>query len=153
MSLGKKLGIAAVVVLIAIQFIKPGKNSGIEVGNQSISKVIQVPDNINVLLTNACYDCHSNTTKEQWYMNIQPLGWWIKHHIDEGKQELNFSIYATYPLSKKLHKLEEIAEVMNEDEMPLSSYTLMHEEARLKTEDREAIINWALDEYKKLSAE
>ena len=39
----------------------------------------------------ACYDCHSNQTKSEWYSNIAPVSWWIKNHVDEGRSALNFS--------------------------------------------------------------
>ena len=79
----------------------------------------------------ACYDCHSNQPAFPWYTNIAPVSWWIKHHIDEGQHELNFSNWGTYSEKKKNHKLEECIEMLEEEEMPLDSYTWMHKEAKL----------------------
>jgi hypothetical protein len=79
----------------------------------------------------ACYDCHSNQPSFPWYTNIAPVSWWIKHHIDEGSHHLNFSIWGTYSEKKKNHKLEECIEMVEEGEMPMESYTLMHKEAKL----------------------
>src|SRR4051794_38183488 len=39
----------------------------------------------------ACYNCHSNETKEPWYAHVAPVSWWIKNHVDEGRGQLNFS--------------------------------------------------------------
>ena len=45
---------------------------------------------------------------------------------------------------RQLHKLEEISEEVIEGEMPLSSYTPMHPEARLSEEQRKQISDWAI---------
>ncbi len=79
----------------------------------------------------ACYDCHSNQPTYPWYTNIAPLSWWIKHHIDEGSHHLNFSEWGTYKDKRKHHKLEECIEMIEEGEMPMSSYTIMHGDAKL----------------------
>ena len=44
---------------------------------------------------------------------------------------MNFSIWGTYSEKRKNHKLEECIEMIEEGEMPISSYTLMHGEAKL----------------------
>jgi hypothetical protein len=50
----------------------------------------------------------------------------------------------TYPASKAAHKLEEVAEVVERHEMPLSSYTLIHTNAKLNDEQIKVLKNWAL---------
>jgi hypothetical protein len=79
----------------------------------------------------ACYDCHSNQPTYPWYTNIAPVSWWIKHHINEGSHHLNFSIWGTYKDKRKNHKLEECIEMVEEGEMPMTSYTIMHGDAKL----------------------
>ena len=68
---------------------------------------------------------------------------WINHHVDEGKEELNFSDFGNYPVRKKHHKLEEIMEEVEENEMPLTSYTVIHGNAKLNQKEKEAILGWA----------
>lgn len=150
MTKGKKIGIVILIILVGIQFIKSDIPTGIEQTEKNISSVIEIPETTQQLLKQSCFDCHSNTTQNQWYMNIQPIGWWIAHHINEGKEELNFSEFATYSLKKQKHKMEELIEVVSEDEMPLSSYTFMHPKAKLNTQQREEIINWAKEGLYKL---
>lgn len=82
-------------------------------------------------LKTACYDCHSNQPVYPWYTNIAPVSWWIKHHINEGSHHLNFSEWGTYTEKRKNHKLEECIEMVEEGEMPMSSYTIMHGNAKL----------------------
>jgi hypothetical protein len=100
------------------------------------------PQIANILET-SCYDCHSNNTIYPWYTNIQPVGLWMQDHVNEGKDELNFSEFATYSAKRADHKMEEVVEVLQEDEMPLSSYTLIHGNAKLNDEQKRAVIDWA----------
>jgi hypothetical protein len=69
--------------------------------------------------------------------------WYISHHVNEGKSELNFDEFATYRLARQYHKFEEIKEQVEENEMPLTSYTLIHGEAKLNSDDKAKLIAWA----------
>jgi hypothetical protein len=71
--------------------------------------------------------------------------------VNEGKRELNFSEFEGYSLKRKLHKLKEIKEQLEEGEMPMSSYTLIHSEAKLSPEQKELLIKWAEETTKYLS--
>ena len=150
MSKKKKIGAAVLIILIAIQWIRPSKNTNTNELEDDITVSMQVPKEIVTVLKTSCYDCHSNNTNDMWYMNVQPIGWWIKHHINEAKEELNFSEFANYSLKRKAHKMEEIADEVKENEMPLSSYTLMHGNAKLSSEQRKLLVDWAMNEYKVL---
>ena len=100
------------------------------------------PENTAILIKNSCYDCHSNTTNYPWYSNVAPISWWIKNHVEEGKEHLNFSIWTDYTEKKRAHKLEECVEVLEEQEMPLKTYTLIHYDAKLSSEDNTLLINY-----------
>jgi Haem-binding domain len=105
---------------------------------------VNIPADVKNILEKACNDCHSNNTVYPWYTNIQPLGWWINHHVDEGKHEVNFSEFNTYKIRRKLRKFDEIGDEVKEHEMPLSSYTLIHKNAELTAEEQVILINWAV---------
>lgn len=139
----KKIGIAVLILLAGIQFIRPARNTGQAAGPQELSAVYPVPQDAYAILQHSCYDCHSNHTDYPWYTNIQPLGWWLQHHVNEGKEELNFSEFGTFTKKRKLHKLEEVAEQIEHQEMPLSSYTLMHKNAKLSPEQAALLVSWA----------
>ncbi|MDH5366140.1 MAG: heme-binding domain-containing protein [Cyclobacteriaceae bacterium] len=138
----KKIVIALGLVLVIIQFFRIDKeNPSYEMENDFIM-ITNPPELVKGILKNSCYDCHSFETKYPWYTNVAPVSWWIKHHINEGRDELNFSEWATFELKRKNHKLDEIVEMVEEGEMPMSSYTWMHSEARLTDEQKTALINW-----------
>ncbi len=135
------------VLLIAIQFLHPAKNQGEALTDGDIRKVVDVPDSVLHILQNSCYDCHSNYTSYPWYYHIQPIGFWMDDHVNEGKRELNFSEYASYKLKRKLHKLEEISKQLEKKEMPIPSYLIIHKNAELSDAQAELLDNWAKQSY------
>lgn len=146
----KKILWGVLIVLVVIQFFRPAKNNGETYGANDISKTVDVPADVRLVLEKACNDCHSDHTDYPWYTNIQPVGWWMAHHVNEGTGELNFSQFNTYKLRRKLHKFEEIAEQVKKGEMPMDSYTWMHSNAKLSNQEKETLINWALASKAKL---
>lgn len=145
-----KIFIGLVVVLVLIQFIRPEQNKGEAATPQDVTHAVQVPDDVMLTLKASCYDCHSNNTNYPWYANINPVGLWLNHHIEEGKAELNFSSFATYPKKKQDHKLEELAEEVEEGHMPLPSYTLIHTDTRLNDQQTKRLVEWVKAERLKL---
>lgn len=104
--------------------------------------ITQPPADVAAILKTSCYDCHSNQTTYPWYTNIAPVSWWIKHHINEGRGELNFSEWGDYKERRKDHKLKECVEMVEENEMPMSSYTMIHGDATLSKEQIQSLNNW-----------
>lgn len=138
----KKILLFLAVLLVVIQVFRPERNLSRDY-SKDITKVYTVPPNVQLILQRACYDCHSNYTTYPWYTNIQPIGWWMQHHVDEGKEELNFSDFASYSKKRQAHKMEEVAEVVSEHEMPIASYTRMHHTAKLDTIQERVLVEWA----------
>jgi hypothetical protein len=141
----KKIGYILLAGLIIIQFFHPEKNINITEAAtlNDISKIYAVPENVHSILKTSCYDCHSNNTYYPWYNNIQPVAWWLNHHVEEGKRELNFNEFATYRIRRQYKKMEEVIDQLKEDEMPLSSYTLIHRDAKLSQDQKLVLSNWA----------
>lgn len=142
--------IAVVVILVAIQFIRPAKNIGSAYAATDVTHVINTSEEVKKVLEVACNDCHSNSTIYPWYNNIQPVTGWLSHHVNEGKGELNLTEFANYPVKKQIHKLEETAEMVREGEMPLNSYTWTHGDAKLSPEQKALLVKWAEDGMKQL---
>lgn len=138
----KKLFIVFAIVLVLIQFYRPAKNQNPEISTADISKISNVPENVLQILKTACYDCHSNNTIYPWYASIQPVAWWLQRHVDEGKKRLNFSEFGNYSAEKAAKKLKQTAEVIEEEEMPLFSYTIIHRNAILNAEQKSIVLNW-----------
>jgi len=137
----KSILVLGLIALVVMQFIRPDKNSG---GYESIA-VFEVETNpteeVTQLLKTHCYDCHSNQTRYPWYGEIAPFSYWLAEHIEHGKEELNFSDWASYSAKRKDHKLDEVIEEVEEGHMPLDSYTWIH--GTLTEEEKTTLIQWA----------
>lgn len=142
MSRTKKIVVILLLVLIAIQFIRPARNSSNKVPQADLLRHYNVPANVAGVLKTACYDCHSNNTRCPWYANIQPVGWLLAYHVREGKEELNFDEFATYSQRRQLSKLKAIGNSIKDGSMPLWSYTLIHTDAKLSKENKALLTNW-----------
>ena len=148
-----KILVGVVIFLVAIQFIHPERNLSDD-QTYSISTKYAVTDEVNGILKVACNDCHSNKTEYPWYANVQPVASWLAHHVEEGKDELNFSTFTKMPIAVQNHKLEETIEMVKEGEMPLASYTFfgLHKEANLSETQKKVLIDWAKAQMDTLKA-
>jgi hypothetical protein len=90
----------------------------------------------------SCYDCHSNNTYYPWYNKIQPVAWFLENHINEAKEEFNFSEFGNYSNRKKKGKLKSIRNEIKDDKMPLKSYTIMHKDAKFTEEEKKQFVKY-----------
>ncbi len=148
-----KIVLGLVVLLLLAQFIRPKRNESDE-RTYDLSTKYEIPQNVNHLLQVACNDCHSNKTTYPWYANAQPVAWWLSDHVNDGKRHLNFSNFTRLPIAVQNHKFEEIAEMVEEKEMPLHEYTYLglHPEASLSDDQRQVIVDWAKNQMAFLKA-
>ena len=102
------------------------------------------------ILQTSCYDCHSNNTVYPWYTNINPVGFWMRGHINDGKWSINFSDLSTFSRRKLDHRLKDIAEQVESGEMPLWSYTLIHTYAKLDSGQVNLVKNWTASARKEV---
>lgn len=138
----KYIGAVILIIFIGIQFVPVDRSTPPADPYSDFIRVAGPPAEIEVILKNACYDCHSYDTDYPWYGSIAPVSWWIQGHIDHAREEMNFSTWADYSQRRADHKLEEAAELVDAEEMPLPSYTYGHPEARLTDEQRNALTKW-----------
>lgn len=136
--------LAGILIFLAfIQVFRPTRNLGNDNTNH-IATRFAVPDSVEQILKTSCYDCHSNQTTYPWYTNVQPVGWWLQHHVNEGKDELNFSEFTTYRIFRQYHKMEETLELLRDDKMPLPSYIVVHTDAKLNENQKKLLSQWAV---------
>ena len=130
----KKISLLIIVVLIAIQFVPLGKD-------HNNPKVVAEPEwnsmQTKNLFFKACGDCHSHETKWPWYSSVAPVSWIIANHVEEGREHFNVS---NWGLQKK-NKGDDAAEEVEEGNMPMKPYLLLHSEANLSDSDKENLID------------
>jgi hypothetical protein len=142
MKVLKIIALVLLVVFVGIQFVPTKRNQSDVVPKTDFILVNKVPETIQKKLQASCYDCHSNNTVYPWYNKVQPIAWFLEKHIREGKAELNFNEWDTYSNRRKKSKLKSIINQIKDDEMPLTSYTLIHGDAKLSENDKTFIIEW-----------
>ena len=137
-----KITIVYLVLFVAIQFYRPERNISTVPGGQMFEKSFKPEAKVSALLRSSCYDCHSNSTRYPWYTNVQPMGWFMADHIKNGKDKLNFDELSTYGPRKTNSKITQIIHQIQEQKMPLKSYTAIHSDAQLNQNERQILINF-----------
>jgi hypothetical protein len=148
----KRILLIFIIILIAIQFIRPEKN--FHPGSQlnDISSIYAVPANVDTILIHACKDCHSNNTRYPWYNKVQPVAWFLNNHVTDGKRSFNLNEFASYTIAKQYDKISEIKKQIDKGDMPLSSYTWIHKDAVLTDAQKDAIELWSEGIKKQMEA-
>lgn len=131
------------LILLGIQLV-PNELPEVQLYNSGdLIQTGLVSEDVSALLRTACYDCHSNETVYPWYSKVAPTSWLVAKDIREGRAELNFSHWAEMDIMKQLGKLDDIAEVVGNGEMPMEIYVWMHASAKLSDTQRALIVAWA----------
>jgi hypothetical protein len=142
MSRRTKIIGAVVLLLLLLQLVPSNREAPPVDPAADFFAVNRVDPPLAATIRSACYDCHSHTTAYPWYARIAPVSFWIQHHVEEGREHLNFATWADYDLKKQAHKLEECWEEVEEGEMPLRSYTWLHAPARLSDAQRAELVRF-----------
>ena len=127
---------------VGIQFFPTSQNQSNTIPKTDFMLVNDVPKQVERIITTSCYDCHSNNTDYPWYNKVQPVAWFLEDHVTHGKEELNFNEWADYSNRRKNSKLKSIISQIENEEMPLWSYTLIHREAKLSEDERNTVLDW-----------
>ena len=123
--------IALVVVFAVIQVLPIGR-----IENPPVTQEAPWPDAASRrLAVAACYDCHSNEVKLEWFDKIAPASWLVRSHVDEGRDKLNFSEW------DRPQERDELAESVEEGSMPLASYTWLHPGGKLSAAEKRTLVD------------
>jgi len=142
MKLLKLIGLVILVILVGVQFFPDRNNQSTEVPTTDFILSYRAPESIGNILHTSCYNCHSNNTNYPWYSRVQPVGWFLESHINKGKEKLNFSEFASYSVRRQKSKLKSMVNQVKKGEMPLSSYTFIHRDARLSQDQKKALMDY-----------
>ena len=142
MKIVKIIALILLIVFVGIQFVPTERNQSNADFKTDFLIVNNTPEKIGVVLQTSCYDCHSNNTEYPWYNKIQPVAWFLEDHIKEGKKELNFNEWEAYSDRRKSSKLKSIISQIEDDAMPLSSYTLVHRDAILSPSEKALVMDY-----------
>ncbi len=139
----KRILIIVLIIFAILQLFQPDRNLSSENLKSDIANHYNIPDSIENLINTSCYDCHSNNTDYPWFINVQPIGWYMQAKVTRGKQHLNFSEFGTLKKEIAIRRLTEIDEVMKRNIMPLKAYKFYNSSSNLTEGQRSTISKWA----------
>lgn len=85
------------------------------------------------LARRACMDCHSNETVWPGYSRVAPVSWFVAHHVNEGRREMNLSTGHDV-------EIDECSREMQRGTMPMASYIWLHPEAKLSATEQQELL-------------
>ena len=133
----RRILLGLLVLFLAIQVVP------VERSNPPGGEWLPAPPAVEKILHRSCIDCHSNQTHWPWYAYVAPASWLVTHDVEEGRDHLNFSTWEIYDEDERIDHLDEIAEVIEDGDMPLWFYVPLHPDARLSADDSATLIRWA----------
>ncbi|MGS0748399.1 heme-binding domain-containing protein [Halpernia sp. GG3] len=134
-----------VIAVSLIQFIPVDRENKPVKKSENFTAVFNATNQVKEILKNACYDCHSNETVYPYYAFIAPFSWSIKHHINEGREHLNFSEWTTFNSDLKKNMLENSVNELQDKSMPMAAYIPYHPKSNLTDAQRKVLINYFQD--------
>jgi hypothetical protein len=129
--------LSLILGLAAAQLIQPNTMNPPVDPARSVWNDHGVNPKVAAVLRRACADCHSHETEWPWYSKISPISWMVARHVADGRAKLNLSNW-----TPSQDQMEEILDSVEKTKMPLSSYYLMHPQARLSEADRAVLRAW-----------
>lgn len=133
----KYILIVVVIILIGIQFIP------VERTNPPVTSEITAPPEVKKILKESCYDCHSNETEWPWYSYVAPVSFFVANDVNHGREHFNLSEWNIIKPEDRVKVKEEMWEEVEEGEMPLSSYEIMHPDAELTKREKKILKDWS----------
>jgi hypothetical protein len=132
-----QIALIAVGLLAALQLVPLDRT------NPPVEGPLSAPPEVQAVLDRSCMNCHSHATSWPWYAYVAPVSWLVVHDVHEGRSHLNFSKWGTYTEKRQHKKARELWEEVEDGEMPLSQYLLLHPEAKLSAADKAVLRAWS----------
>ena len=132
-----RIGIVVIAVFALIQLVPYGWTHS----NPPVVQDAPWPDaESEAIARESCYSCHSNETDWPAYSYVAPMSWLVRADVDKARDEFNFSDW-----DESGDDADKAFDVIEDGEMPLPRYTMIHRSARL-TDDEAQILLAALDQ-------
>jgi hypothetical protein len=135
----KWIFVGAGALFAALQFTNP-PHVNPPVKNDFLARM-NPPPKIAAMFKSACYDCHSHETRWPWYSSVAPMSWKIAQDVDEGRVQLNLSDWPSDP-KRAWKKMENMSEEIDQKDMPLKKYMILHKDAQLTDDERSELTQW-----------
>ncbi|MFZ0889111.1 MAG: heme-binding domain-containing protein [Candidatus Binataceae bacterium] len=94
---------------------------------------------VNAILENSCYSCHSTGGSAPWYAAISPT----YLAASSARRALNFADWQTFDHDRKAAELKSIEQSVSSGSMPPGDYTALDRSARLSDDQKRTLLKWA----------
>lgn len=152
LKIAKWIVIVLACLFILLQLKRPARTNPVSETSLSIETHTQMTPQVKAIFDRSCRDCHSNNTEWPWYTNVAPVSWFVVDHVNEGRKHLNASEWGRLDRDRQDKKLREICDEVEDNAMPLSSYTPLHPKAVLSEQDKKTLCDWTAAERERLAA-
>jgi hypothetical protein len=131
----KKYFLVLLAVVLGFGFIsltnqsEPVSNSPVPEGEAFV-----IPENVQSVIDKSCYGCHNSESQNE-----------------KGKKKLEFDQLSSLPTHKLTAKLADIAEIINENEMPPEKFLSKKPEATPTAVEKKILVDWATNTAEKLA--
>jgi hypothetical protein len=124
--------LGALVILVVMQLVPYGWHHS----NPPVIRDAPWPDDASAeIARTSCYSCHSNETDWPAYSYVAPMSWLVRYDVDRARDEFNFSDWDRYG-----DDADDAIDVIEDGEMPLGRYTMIHREAKLTVSEADTLI-------------
>ena len=149
MSLKPKRAVIVAGVLLAVvaaaQVLTPVSNSLPTDSTHTIQAQPGTSSALAAVLDRSCGDCHSNTMAPHWFTRVPPFSTIMARGAREGRAAVNFSEWTGYSPERQRALLVASCAAATRGTMPVKAYLSFRQDARLSTNDLEAICAAARD--------
>ena len=101
---------------------------------------------VKPIFESKCLMCHGVPQTLPLYARVYPSKWLVDHDVNEARESADmrydFPWRASGSIKKHRHDLSELAEQVDEGDMPPLVYKVMHWESGLTTSEKEIILDW-----------
>ncbi len=130
-------------LLIMIQLIPSNRPANEPSPDYDFFARYEVPGDVEALVRDACFDCHSQEVNYPWYAYVAPSSWLVARDVRIGRSKLDFSNFDRLDKKERIGMAGEIGEEVEDGTMPLAIYTLMHRHASLDQAERDRLLEWS----------
>ncbi len=98
---------------------------------------------VRPIMINSCFDCHSRNSQPPWYSTLPLVSSFINDHMDHARKKLDLTDgFPFHARGEDVHVLEEIREEIEDGNMPIFSYRLLHWGAAVEGARRDSLFSW-----------
>jgi uncharacterized membrane protein len=127
------------LALLFVSCSSSQQTPALETTAQRSTNAVSIDPQVNAILEQSCFECHSTGGSAPWYASVSPT--YLAANSARGV--LNFSDWETYDAQKKAHALKNIEQTVSGGSMPPGDYTALDHSARLADDQKQALLKWA----------